>query len=50
MVQARDRFICQAVWDKGYLASELASFLGCHPSNVSRALQKVWRVNRVRQV
>jgi hypothetical protein len=40
MVQARDRFICQAVFEEGYLASELASFLGCHPSNVSRALQK----------
>jgi hypothetical protein len=28
------------VLEEGYLASELASFLGCHPSNVSRALQK----------
>jgi len=40
MVEARDRFICQAVLEEGYLASELASFLGCHPANVSRALQK----------
>ena len=40
MVEARDRFICQAVLEEGYLASELASFLGCHSSNVSRALQK----------
>jgi DNA-binding MarR family transcriptional regulator len=40
MVEARDRFICQAVWEEGYLAAELARFLGCHPSNVSRALQK----------
>ena len=40
MVEARDRFICRAVLEQGYLASELASFLGCHPSNVSRALQK----------
>jgi putative transposase len=40
MVEARDRFICKAVWEEGYRASELASFLGCHPSNVSRALQK----------
>jgi hypothetical protein len=40
MVEARDRFICRAVLEEGYLASELASFLGCHPSNVSRALQK----------
>jgi REP element-mobilizing transposase RayT len=40
MVEARDRFICQAVLEEGYLASELATFLCCHPSNVSRALQK----------
>jgi REP element-mobilizing transposase RayT len=40
MVEARDFFICTAVLEEGYLASELASFLGCHPSNVSRALQK----------
>jgi len=39
-VEARDRFICRAVLAEGYLASELASFLGCHPPNVSRALQK----------
>jgi hypothetical protein len=40
VVEARDRFICEAVLDQGYLASELADFLACHPSNVSRALQK----------
>jgi putative transposase len=40
MVVARDRFICQAVLEQGYLAAELAVFLDCHPSNVSRALQK----------
>jgi len=40
MVEARDRFICRAVFEEGYLASELADFLGCYPSNVSRALQK----------
>jgi DNA-binding MarR family transcriptional regulator len=40
MVAARDHFICKAVLEEGYLASELADFLGCHPSNVSRALQK----------
>ncbi len=40
MVEARDQFICRAVFEEGYLASELARFLGCHPSNVSRALQK----------
>ena len=40
MVEARDRFIYEAVLEEGYLASELAAFLGCHPSNVSRAVQK----------
>jgi putative transposase len=40
MVEARDRFICHAVLEEGYLASELADFLGYHPSNVSRAVQK----------
>ena len=40
IVKARDRFICRAVCEEGYLASEVARFLGCHPSNVSRALQK----------
>lgn len=40
IVEARDRFICRAVFEEGYLASGLASFLGCHPSNVSRVLQK----------
>lgn len=40
MVNARDRFICEAMLEQGYLASELANFLGCHPSNVSRAAQK----------
>jgi len=29
-----------AVLEQGYLASEVASFLGCQASNVSRALQK----------
>jgi hypothetical protein len=29
-----------AVLQHGYLASQVASFLHCHPSNVSRALQK----------
>ena len=28
------------VLEQGYQASEVASFLGCHASNVSRALQK----------
>jgi hypothetical protein len=28
------------VLDQGYLASQVAEFLACHPSNISRALQK----------
>jgi hypothetical protein len=42
LVEARDRFICQAVIEQGYRASEVAAFLHCHPSNTSRALQKAW--------
>jgi len=38
VVEARDRFIGEAVLEQGYLASQVAEFLGCHPSNVSRAL------------
>ena len=33
-------FIEAAVLEQGYHASKVASFLGCHASNVSRALQK----------
>jgi len=33
-------FIEAAVLEQGYQASEVASFLGCHVSNVSRALQR----------
>jgi len=40
LVDARDRFICQAIVDQGYRASEVATFLHCHPSNTTRALQK----------
>jgi hypothetical protein len=40
VVQTRDRFIREAVLEQGYLASQVADFLACHPSNVSRALQK----------
>jgi REP-associated tyrosine transposase len=40
VVLARDRFICEAVLEQGYLASQVANFLACHPSNISRALQK----------
>jgi len=31
VVATRDRFICYAVMEEGYLASEVAQFLGCHP-------------------
>ncbi len=40
VVQRRDRFIREAVLEQGYLASQVAKFLACHPSNVTRALQK----------
>ena len=40
VITTRDLFIRHVVMEEGYLASELAEFLGCHPSNVSRALQK----------
>src|SRR3990172_8510126 len=38
--ELRRGFIEAAVLEQGYQASEVACFLGCHPSNVSRALQK----------
>jgi hypothetical protein len=40
VVNARDRFVRDAVLAQGYTASQVAKFLNCHPSNVSRALQK----------
>ena len=40
LVETRDRFIREAVLEQGYLASQVADFLSCHPSNVSRALLK----------
>jgi REP-associated tyrosine transposase len=40
IVNARDRFIRDAVFQQGYLSSQVAAFLDCHPSNISRALQK----------
>ena len=40
LVEVRDRFMWEAVLEEGYRASEVAAFLGCHASNVSRALQK----------
>jgi len=39
-VNARDRFIQEAVLQQGDLASQFASFLNRHPPNISRALQK----------
>jgi hypothetical protein len=41
MLEARDRFICEGVLEEGYLASELADFLGCYPSNVSRGAESI---------
>ena len=38
--EVRRGFIEASVLEQGYQASEVASFLGCHASNVSRALQK----------
>jgi hypothetical protein len=38
--ELRRGFIEAAVLEQGYQASEVASFLGCHPPNVSRTLQK----------
>ena len=40
LVNCRDQFIREAVLEQGYLASQVAEFLSCHPSNVSWALQK----------
>lgn len=40
LVAARDGFIRQAVLGEGYRPSTVASFLGCHASNISRALRK----------
>jgi hypothetical protein len=38
--EVRRGFIEAGVLEQGYQASEVASFLGCHASNGSRALQK----------
>ena len=40
VLNTRDRLIREAVLEQGYRASQLADFLACHPSNISRALQK----------
>lgn len=50
LVELRDQFISCAVMEEGYWASEVAAFLACHPSNVTRALQKRLRLSEVRQV
>ncbi len=41
LVQVRRRFMQRAVLEEGYRGSEVAAFLGCHASSVSRALQGV---------
>ena len=40
MCEVRRGFIAAGVLERGYQVSEVASFLGCHASNVGRALQK----------
>jgi len=34
------RFIREAAFEQGYLACQVAQFLACHPSSVSRAFQQ----------
>jgi hypothetical protein len=41
VVKWHDRFICRAIEEQGYQAHEVAEYLGCHPSNISRAVQKM---------
>ena len=40
VVEARDRFIREAVLGAGLPCFQVADFLACHPSNISRALHK----------
>ncbi len=40
VVAVRDSFIRQAVDEAGYQAATVAAFVGCHPSNITRALRK----------
>lgn len=40
VVAVRDSFIRQAVAKAGYRAATVAAFVGCHPSNITRALRK----------
>lgn len=49
IVAQRDRFILRAVVKEGYRPSEVAHFLGCHASNITRAIKKP-RDNEIRQV
>ncbi len=38
VVEARDRFIRRVVLEAGYRAATVASFVGCHASNISCVL------------
>ena len=38
VVQTRDRFTREAVLEQGYLASQVAKFLACHPSGAAEEL------------
>ena len=49
IVVQRDRFIVRAVAEEGYRAAEVAHYLGCDASNITRAMQK-HRDTQVRQV
>ncbi|MFQ5802393.1 MAG: hypothetical protein ACE5JQ_05795, partial [Candidatus Methylomirabilales bacterium] len=40
LVAARDGFIRRAILEGGYRATTVATFLGCHLSNINRALRK----------
>jgi putative transposase len=46
--EVRRRFIEAAVLEQGYRPVEVAVFLGCHASNVSRALQRT--ANAIKQI
>jgi hypothetical protein len=45
IVEARRSLVRKAVLEEGHRVSEVATFLGCHASNVSRALQGSWEEN-----
>jgi REP element-mobilizing transposase RayT len=42
--EIRRRFIEAAVLEQGYLRAEVAVFLGCHATNVTRALQRAAKI------